>query len=414
MGVFTNTSGTQRKAFAIFSSSPAKKGSNTVTCRRSEQNSPQTMPHFSFKPSDLTQRILPEDLFLGLLCFERKRAERSGKTFFLLLIDARGAVETDRHANVLKGMIKAAAVARRETDPAGWYKHEEILGIIFTDFRTLSDFSVVNILLETMRRRLAGELSAEDLGLVQVSAHTFTNELGRNNSNKPANPLFYPDLLHGQQSRKISLLLKRALDIIGSLATLILFSPLFVLAYVMVKLSSPGPALFRQQRVGQFGVPFEFLKFRSMHAANNSAIHEQYVRKFIAGNVDPVIGPTNGRAMYKITDDPRVTWVGYIIRRTSIDELPQLWNVLKGEMSLVGPRPSLPYEIEGYRLWHGRRLLEAKPGITGLWQVRGRSRTTFDEMVRLDLQYSRTWSLLLDITILLQTPRAVLFGDGAY
>jgi lipopolysaccharide/colanic/teichoic acid biosynthesis glycosyltransferase len=398
----------------MFSPSRLKQDSKAITWWRGEGNSPPTMSNSSSKLSDLTQRILPEDLFLGMLCFERKRAERSGKTFLLLLLDARCAGGTGRHANVLKGMLKAAAVARRQTDPAGWYEHETMLGIIFTEFKMLSDSSVVNTLLQKVRQRLATELSADDLRLVQVSAHTFGNEPDGKDSGNPADPLFYPDLVDGQHSRKVSLLLKRALDIVGSAAALILFSPLFVLVYLTVKITSEGPVIFRQKRVGQFGVPFEFLKFRSMYIANDPTIHEQYVRTFIAGKADPVISATNGQVVYKITNDPRVTWLGRIMRRTSVDELPQFWNVLKGEMSLVGPRPSLPYEIEGYGLWHHRRLLEVKPGITGLWQVRGRSQTTFDEMVRLDLQYSRTWSFLLDVKILLQTPRAVLSGDGAY
>ena len=117
---------------------------------------------------------------------------------------------------------------------------------------------------------------------------------------------------------------------------------------------------------------------------------------------------------YKVIDDPRVTSFGRFLRKTSLDELPQLMNVLKGEMSLVGPRPPLPYEVASYDLWHRRRIIEVKPGITGLWQVCGRSRTSFDEMVRLDLRYARRWSLLLDFRILLKTPRAVLSGDGAY
>jgi lipopolysaccharide/colanic/teichoic acid biosynthesis glycosyltransferase len=118
--------------------------------------------------------------------------------------------------------------------------------------------------------------------------------------------------------------------------------------------------------------------------------------------------------VYKITDDPRVTRVGRFLRKTSLDELPQFWNVLKGEMSLVGPRPPIPYELESYRTWHKRRILEVKPGITGLWQIYGRSRTTFDEMVRLDLRYARTWNLFLDLKILVQTPRAMFSGEGAY
>jgi len=151
-----------------------------------------------------------------------------------------------------------------------------------------------------------------------------------------------------------------------------------------------------------------------MRVSNDASIHREYVKRFIAGQAGTAAANGEQKTVFKITNDPRVTWIGKFMRRTSVDELPQFWNVLKGEMSLVGPRPPIAYELEAYDLWHRRRLLEAKPGITGLWQVEGRSKTTFDEMVRLDLRYSRTWSTLLDIKILLQTPRAVFSGDGAY
>jgi lipopolysaccharide/colanic/teichoic acid biosynthesis glycosyltransferase len=201
--------------------------------------------------------------------------------------------------------------------------------------------------------------------------------------------------------------------VVGSALALIALSPVFLILAILVKLSSKGPVFFRQQRIGQYGVPFVFLKFRSMHVSTDARIHEEYVKKFIAGQVES-LRDGNKKLIFKITNDPRVTWIGRFMRRTSLDEIPQFWNVLKSEMSLVGPRPPVPYELEAYDIWHRRRLLEAKPGITGLWQIHGRSRTTFDEMVRLDLQYSRTWSPLLDLKILLRTPRAVLSGDGAY
>ena len=171
---------------------------------------------------------------------------------------------------------------------------------------------------------------------------------------------------------------------------------------------------FRQPRVSQYGKQFVFLKFRSMKVSTSDAIHKEYVKSFIAGKADAAPAQGAKPTVYKITNDPRVTAIGRFMRRTSLDELPQFWNVFIGEMSLVGPRPPIPYELEAYDVWHRRRLLEVKPGITGLWQVHGRSSTTFDEMVRLDLQYSRTWSPMLDLKILLDTPRAVLTGDGAY
>jgi len=204
------------------------------------------------------------------------------------------------------------------------------------------------------------------------------------------------------------------MDIAGSLAALILCGPLFVLIALAIKLTSKGPILFKQERVGRYGSRFTFLKFRSMECDNDSRIHREYVKRFIAGEADQARGSHTQDVVYKIQDDPRVTRVGKFLRKTSLDELPQFINVLKGDMSLVGPRPPIPYELEGYQIWHRRRVLESKPGITGLWQVNGRSRLKFDDMVRLDLQYAKTWSLWLDIKILLRTPRVVLFGAGAY
>ena len=150
-----------------------------------------------------------------------------------------------------------------------------------------------------------------------------------------------------------------------------------------------------------------------MRVNSDSAIHQEFMKGVIAGKHDGK--SANGdKPVYKMTDDPRITAVGRFLRRSSLDELPQFFNVLCGDMSLVGPRPPLAYEYEEYEIWHRRRVLEAKPGITGLWQVKGRSRVRFDDMVRLDLQYVRTWSLWLDIQILLKTPKAVLMGDDAF
>ena len=165
---------------------------------------------------------------------------------------------------------------------------------------------------------------------------------------------------------------------------------------------------YHQPRVGQYGNLFVFLKFRSMYVNNDAAVHKEYVQQLIAGKADTHPANGNGQGVYKLTKDPRITPVGAFLRKTSLDEFPQFFNVLKGEMSLVGPRPPVPYEVEAYDIWHRRRLLEAKPGITGLWQVSGRSRVKFDDMVRLDLQYARNWSPWMDVKILLRTPGAVV------
>ncbi len=151
-----------------------------------------------------------------------------------------------------------------------------------------------------------------------------------------------------------------------------------------------------------------------MNENNDPKIHQEYIQQFIAGKSGNENAEPGKQVVYKITNDPRVTSIGKFLRKTSLDEFPQFWNVLRGDMSLVGPRPPVPYEYEAYDIWHRRRVLEVKPGVTGLWQVSGRSRMCFDDMVRLDLRYSQSWSLWLDLKILMATPRAVLGGEGAY
>ena len=195
--------------------------------------------------------------------------------------------------------------------------------------------------------------------------------------------------------------LKRASDLIGAGLLLVITAPFLVLIGVAIKLDSAGPALFRQTRVGRGGKSFTCLKFRSMHIDAEDRLGD--LREH-----NEATGP-----LFKMRDDPRRTRVGRFLRRTSFDELPQLWNVVCGEMSLIGPRPGTPDEVAGYEPWHVRRL-EARPGISGLWQVSGRSNLTFDEMVLLDIYYIENWSSILDLRILLKTIPTVLFGSGAY
>jgi exopolysaccharide biosynthesis polyprenyl glycosylphosphotransferase len=206
--------------------------------------------------------------------------------------------------------------------------------------------------------------------------------------------------------------LKRALDILGALAALCLLAPLMLVVAAAVALTSSGPIIFKQTRVGKGGFPFTFYKFRSMRTDADDSIHRDFVADLIRK------GETAGTAeetaaTFKIKSDPRVTSIGRFLRRTSIDELPQLYNVLKGDMSLVGPRPPIPYEAAQYQAWHLRRLVSVKPGITGIWQVEGRSRVPFNEMVRMDLRYIRECSLALDVKLILKTVLVVLGGVGA-
>jgi lipopolysaccharide/colanic/teichoic acid biosynthesis glycosyltransferase len=203
---------------------------------------------------------------------------------------------------------------------------------------------------------------------------------------------------------------RRALDLTVAALALALLSPLLLAITLAIRLDSAGPALFRQRRIGHRGREFTVLKFRSMRADADPRGHREYVTALIEGRADGV--PAGGKSIYKLAVDDRVTAVGRWIRRWSIDELPQLLNVLAGQMSLVGPRPAIPYEVEKYPDWYLERFT-VKPGLTGFWQVSGRNEHTYEEMVRLDIEYARRRSLGLDLAILLKTPWVVLSRRGA-
>jgi lipopolysaccharide/colanic/teichoic acid biosynthesis glycosyltransferase len=207
-------------------------------------------------------------------------------------------------------------------------------------------------------------------------------------------------------------LTRRGADLAGAVFGLVALSPVMLGIALLIKLSSPGPVLFRQRRVGRNGKEFCFLKFRTMYHQCDQNLHRDYVTRLIEKRAETY--EADGACYYKLVQDPRVTPLGKFLRTTSLDELPQFINVLKGEMSLVGPRPPIGYEVERYQTWQLRRILEAKPGITGLWQVCGRSCTTFDEQVRLDLQYVENQSLWLNVRIMAQTFRAVFSTRGAF
>ncbi len=220
-------------------------------------------------------------------------------------------------------------------------------------------------------------------------------------------PLIGP---RGSNIEGLNFAIKRAFDLVAATILLTLSAPIMVVAALAIRLFDGPPILFRQLRLGAYGRPFEMLKFRTMKPAASDQTHRAYVADWIRLNRAAVNG-ADGSPVFKLANDDRVTRVGRVLRRFSLDELPQLINVLRGDMSLVGPRPALPYELEHYKDWHRRRL-EAPPGITGLWQISGRNRLSFEEMVRLDIQYIQEWSLATDLKILMRTVPAMLHGEG--
>jgi lipopolysaccharide/colanic/teichoic acid biosynthesis glycosyltransferase len=258
--------------------------------------------------------------------------------------------------------------------------------------------------------RLGEKLTGELLNKIAISFHVFPEQQGDVSIDGPFVAKLYPDLPKRDLGIRLSITVKRVMDFALSAAALLLLSPVFLAIAAAIKLNSDGPVFFRQERLGHNGKSFMCLKFRSMYKDSDPGTHKDYIQKYIAEQQNAAIEP----GVFKLNNDLRITPIGKLLRKTSLDELPQLINVLKGDMSLVGPRPPIPYECDLYDIWHRRRLLSCKPGITGLWQVTGRSRTTFDDMVRLDLKYINEWSLGLDLKILLKTPGAIFSGDGAY
>jgi lipopolysaccharide/colanic/teichoic acid biosynthesis glycosyltransferase len=363
------------------------------------------------RPAAAVGQVLAVDVFHGMISLERKRSERTQRPFVLLLMDC-GHRFPASHGEMLRELLTALQAGTRETDVVGWYEANAVVGVMFTEIASEGHL-VLSTILSRVSQAVRQRLTEEQFGQIKFSFHVFPQEWDPSRPEGPKNPVLYPDLQKQEERTRIGRAAKRVVDLVASLILVSLLSPILFLIAAAIKATSRGPVLFRQERIGAHGRPFTFLKFRSMHVNNDASRHKEYVQQLIAGAAATHPANGNGNGIYKLTNDPRVTAIGRLLRRTSLDELPQLINVLRGDMSLVGPRPALPYEVEAYAPWHRRRLFEAKPGITGLWQVQGRSRVGFDEMVRLDLRYARTCSLWLDLKILWQTPRAVVAGDGA-
>lgn len=358
--------------------------------------------------------LLTQQLFTRMLWLERKRTERSRRRFVLMLLDPGRLLKAGSKNKTLTKILSSLAQSIRDTDIAGWYKDGATIGVIFTEVGTAGDTSLVATLSAKVSESLYCTLTVEQVNEIRLSFHVFPEDWDDEGSGAPVNSTLQMHLAQGRKQKTISMHLKRSMDIAGSLAALFLCLPVLIAIAIAIKVTSKGPILFRQVRLGQYGKKFTFLKFRSMYYRNDPSIHEQYVKQYIAGATGTESAAGSAQKPFKLTADPRITPLGRFLRKSSLDELPQFLNVLVGHMSLVGPRPPVTYEFEHYDLWHKQRLMIMKPGITGLWQVAGRSRVKFDDMVRMDIRYVKSWSLWLDIKILLQTPVVILLGDGAY
>jgi len=343
--------------------------------------------------------ILGESVFREALVRERKRADRFDAPFAVLLVDrSDDASEGATWVSILSAM----AAVKRDADAVGWLEQGAVLGLLLPEVSRNGALKVM----DRLRHQISGRLGDSALAAVSMRLYAHGVEPGPDGAAFPSVDLlleaFVPQ--RDQPGRDAA---KRGLDILGSLALMVIFAPAMLVILAAVKWTSPGPAMLRQVRIGRRGEPFAMRKIRTMYVNAGHEVHQDYMTWFIKSSGQQ---PRTRDEVFKLTNDPRITRPGRLLRKASLDELPQFWNVLRGDMSLVGPRPPLPFEVEQYQPWHRRRVLEVKPGVTGLWQVSGRSRTTFDDMVRLDLRYARTHSLWTDIRILAATPRAMFKG----
>lgn len=334
------------------------------------------------------------DSFHAHLARERARTDRTGQEFSLVRFDTASA--NGNGHEVLQRLSEGLAGRIRETDEIGRYDDTSV-AVLLPGTGSAGAWTFAK---GARTENLAPQDSVTCTVFTYPSCWIGTkgNGDGKRQSEAPAEPNDAPaEDLKPVVARRMPIG-KRMLDILGALAGLIVLSPLFLFLALLIKIVSPGPVFFRQERVGHGGRPFTFLKFRTMHVNNDAGVHQRYLSSLIQGD----------QAMEKLDADrdPRIIRFGRFLRQSCLDELPQLINVLKGEMSLVGPRPCLPYEAKEYLLWHARRF-DTVPGMTGLWQVSGKNKTTFKEMIRFDINYAKTMSPWLDLKILLKTGPAI-------
>jgi lipopolysaccharide/colanic/teichoic acid biosynthesis glycosyltransferase len=341
-----------------------------------------------------------------MLLLEKKRSERSQNEFLLILIDIQKLAILKRKNGAVKKLIRILNYFSRESDIKGWYEENRKIGIIYTGITYMSIDSII----EKVKKEIALELTAEQAAAIGIDYYIFPEKSDKSKSVDLNKDIVVYNTISMRKARRRGLAVaKRSIDIIGSVFGILLFSPFIIGISIGIKLFSRGPVFFRQKRVGYGGKEFTLLKFRSMYVDNDNSTHKEFITGFINGKSN-----SSPDGVFKMKDDPRITPIGKFLRKTSLDELPQFFNVLRGDMSLVGPRPALAYELAEYDTWHKRRVFEAKPGITGKWQVMGRSTTSFDDMVRMDIQYIRKCSIVQDLILIVRTPFAVLMAKGAY
>jgi lipopolysaccharide/colanic/teichoic acid biosynthesis glycosyltransferase len=379
-----------------------------------EDHSPDLSSNPKFYPRPLLRKMIRE---------EKIRACRTGRTFSLVLFNPHKFISENGtgRGKFVETIARIMSQETKETNIIGeWGEWDrKTLGILLLDTPPESAFELINKLTSKIRAEGYKIIESPRKEIFKVFAfRSAKRDKAPDNGNRRGEG----SLSLNRKVRDLSTfrnlearheLLKCILDVSVSSTLLALLSPVFLLCAILIKIDSPGPVFYRQRRIGKGGKPFTFLKFRTMHENSDEKIHQEHVKQLMNGEAGLSNTGRPGEKSYKLTEDGRVSKLGKFLRKTSIDELPQLINVLKGEMTLVGPRPHPIYEVELYDLWQSYRL-NLRPGITGMGQVYGRFNTDYEDVYRLDLQYFKNASFILDLKILFKTFSIVFSGRGAY
>lgn len=350
--------------------------------------------------------------FARVLWRQRAHADRTGSPFLLLRFHLNGGLHFNSSAEgAVDTLMHVAAQECRSGDLADWFgDHRRAVGVILPDASAESAPRVIERVTAAFRTRAKRYADAQ--GVIpelrcEVYVYPSTPEMQTMPGASGEKYLAGETLFSRPLPRW-----KRALDIVASGTGLALLSPLFLVVAIFIKIVSPGPVFFRQERVGRLGITFRIWKFRTMFCDSDVSMHQEHMEKLIQGQAAEG-GQGRGIPMTKIKHDPRIIPFGHILRASCIDELPQLINVLLGDMTLIGPRPALPYEADQYLRWHTGRF-DAVPGMTGLWQVSGKNTLSFEEMVSLDIRYGRELSIWQDAKILVKTIPTIWAQVRAY
>ena len=347
----------------------------------------------------LEDTINSQEKFSEIIKRERARSDRNGHGFSIVKYEVK---ESEINNPCLQKVLCLLPERIRLTDEIGWVDHDHIGVLLYAS--TLEDA-------RSFARQIEESVRAEGVSMIRYSIYTYPSSADGYNMQGGDRDSFFqeqgpqkePDLILTANSRILKW--KRCVDIAGASFGLLLCSPVFLLMAIFIKTMSPdGPVFFKQERIGYGGKPFMFWKFRTMNVNADTTAHQKLLAELIKDDSNT---QGQGKVMTKLDHDPQIIPFGNILRKTCIDELPQFINVLLGDMSLIGPRPPIPYEVDEYDRWHKERLATV-PGMTGLWQVSGKNKLTFKQMVRLDIRYLRQQSLWHDIKILFSTPKAIV------